>query len=385
MSKKVQSQCLICDDVAIGINFGVSTCMPCKAFFRRNADKLNTEKFQCRHSGNCSITFTYRGLCNPCRLEKCFRVGMKKTLILSNKDRLARNKLIEANRLKRGQLCRTTNLKWMEPPSLIRMSANSIQCLSSSDQTILVNIFYAYENTCIAARNTQLPYFPSKIFTNGFEIIAEIGLIVPHILAYLKRIPEFGSISFHDRMRLIRNQFGHLMHINELIMFPVTSKNLLPSLANSFEPHLACRLAKRRQIMERYIADPILLRIILLIIFFSSNNSRQFNIIDIDAICDDTLAIFAAQNTYVELLWRYVASHTSSENDLIKFMNRMLLFINHIQSMNMDIDQYVMKSKNDFDQMAPILQAMWPRNSNDEDTVLCGMTENINIIENDGC
>jgi len=41
MSKKVQSQCLICDDVAIGINFGVSTCMPCKAFFRRNADKLN--------------------------------------------------------------------------------------------------------------------------------------------------------------------------------------------------------------------------------------------------------------------------------------------------------------------------------------------------------
>ena len=127
------------------------------------------------------------------------------------------------------------------------------------------------------------------------------------------------------------------------------------------------------------------MRIILLIIFFSSNNSRQFNIIDIDAICDDTLAIFAAQNTYVELLWRYVASHTSSENDLIKFMNRMLLFINHIQSMNMDIDQYVMKSKNDFDQMAPILQAMWPRNSNDEDTVLCGMTENINIIENDGC
>ena len=32
--------CLVCGDDAIGVNFGVPTCMPCKAFFRRNAVKL---------------------------------------------------------------------------------------------------------------------------------------------------------------------------------------------------------------------------------------------------------------------------------------------------------------------------------------------------------
>ena len=29
--------CAICDSPALGMNFGVLTCAPCKAFFRRNA------------------------------------------------------------------------------------------------------------------------------------------------------------------------------------------------------------------------------------------------------------------------------------------------------------------------------------------------------------
>lgn len=32
--------CLVCGDAAVGINFSVPTCAPCKAFFRRNAVKL---------------------------------------------------------------------------------------------------------------------------------------------------------------------------------------------------------------------------------------------------------------------------------------------------------------------------------------------------------
>jgi len=32
--------CLVCGDTAVGINFSVPTCAPCKAFFRRNAVKL---------------------------------------------------------------------------------------------------------------------------------------------------------------------------------------------------------------------------------------------------------------------------------------------------------------------------------------------------------
>lgn len=40
MKSRNIGQCLVCCDVAVGVNFGVPTCMPCKAFFRRNAVKL---------------------------------------------------------------------------------------------------------------------------------------------------------------------------------------------------------------------------------------------------------------------------------------------------------------------------------------------------------
>jgi len=38
--KKDGEKCLVCDGLSVGINFGVQTCSPCKAFFRRNAVKL---------------------------------------------------------------------------------------------------------------------------------------------------------------------------------------------------------------------------------------------------------------------------------------------------------------------------------------------------------
>jgi hypothetical protein len=36
--------CLVCGDKSTGFNFGVLTCMACKAFFRRNAVKLGVNE-----------------------------------------------------------------------------------------------------------------------------------------------------------------------------------------------------------------------------------------------------------------------------------------------------------------------------------------------------
>jgi len=44
MSNKDSDRCLVCGDVPVGINFGALTCMPCKAFFRRNAPKLDVSQ-----------------------------------------------------------------------------------------------------------------------------------------------------------------------------------------------------------------------------------------------------------------------------------------------------------------------------------------------------
>lgn len=40
LDEEEEDQCLVCGDQSIGLNFGIQTCAPCKAFFRRNAIKL---------------------------------------------------------------------------------------------------------------------------------------------------------------------------------------------------------------------------------------------------------------------------------------------------------------------------------------------------------
>jgi hypothetical protein len=116
-------RCLVCGHPAIGMNFAVPTCAPCKAFFRRNAIKLGVGfsldfslitivfgfqriDFACPVDGNCPITSEYRRMCNCCRLAKCFRVGMQKSMILSASEKEARKDLIQQNREKRAQLAK---------------------------------------------------------------------------------------------------------------------------------------------------------------------------------------------------------------------------------------------------------------------------------------
>jgi hypothetical protein len=79
--------CLICGDVARGMNFDVMTCMSCKAFFRRNALRGSDQRvIHCQLNNDCIITPTTRGGCSACRLTKCFVLGMNSDLIRSPSD-----------------------------------------------------------------------------------------------------------------------------------------------------------------------------------------------------------------------------------------------------------------------------------------------------------
>lgn len=91
--------CGVCGDKALGCNFNAITCESCKAFFRRNA--LTQKTMKCPFNNHCEITTVTRRFCQKCRLDKCFTIGMRKDLIMSEEDKVAKRQKIEENRAKR--------------------------------------------------------------------------------------------------------------------------------------------------------------------------------------------------------------------------------------------------------------------------------------------
>uniref|UniRef100_A0A7E4VB94 Nuclear receptor domain-containing protein n=1 Tax=Panagrellus redivivus TaxID=6233 RepID=A0A7E4VB94_PANRE len=92
--------CRVCGDKAYSYNFNVITCESCKAFFRRNANK--EKEIRCPFNDQCDINIVSRRFCQRCRLQKCFRVGMKKEWIMSEEARLEKKQRILDNRERRA-------------------------------------------------------------------------------------------------------------------------------------------------------------------------------------------------------------------------------------------------------------------------------------------
>ncbi|XP_062615630.1 nuclear receptor ROR-alpha A-like [Saccostrea cucullata] len=91
--------CKVCSGKATGLHYGVYTCEPCKAFFRRAITDKN--KYACLKDSNCEITAEKRGNCSACRLQKCFNLGMSKSAVRQGRYtiELRTNTILEVKRL----------------------------------------------------------------------------------------------------------------------------------------------------------------------------------------------------------------------------------------------------------------------------------------------
>lgn len=66
--------CMICEDKATGLHYGIITCEGCKGFFKRTVQ--NKRVYTCVSDGSCVITKQQRNRCQYCRFQKCLRQGM---------------------------------------------------------------------------------------------------------------------------------------------------------------------------------------------------------------------------------------------------------------------------------------------------------------------
>ena len=66
--------CMICEDKATGLHYGIITCEGCKGFFKRTVQ--NKRVYTCVADGNCEINKAQRNRCQFCRFQKCLQRGM---------------------------------------------------------------------------------------------------------------------------------------------------------------------------------------------------------------------------------------------------------------------------------------------------------------------
>jgi len=322
--------------------------------------KLGRRDFVCQQEGDCAVTYKSRRLCNCCRLAKCFQVGMQKTLIRSEAEREARKQLVEQNRQKRLQSKTNRTNHLIRPSNLLLSFHSQPQPISASDQTLLTNIMSAYERTCLADKQEKCPAFPSTKHSSVHQLLNDYSNRQKSIVKYFKCIPEFDALSMYDKIRLIRNHFCITLTINEAVLATTISQKLLDSIANVFDGQTTSNLVQCIELVHTYTNDRVLLKLLLIVRSLSSDINRYRNDVDMDRIFDNTLAIFAAQNVYVELLWRYLLSRLPSEIHAVKFYNKIIRDLLFVQRVCFMTEFHINQLTEEIQKMEPLMQSMWP-------------------------
>jgi hypothetical protein len=163
-----------------------------------------------------------------------------------------------------------------------------------------------------------------------------------------------------DKIRLIRNHFCVTLTINEAILASDISQKLLDSIANLFDKNVSVNLFECIQVVHTYTNDRMLLKLLLIVRSLSSDINRYRNDTDMDRIYDNTLAIFTAQNVYVELLWRYLLSRLPSELHAVKFYSKLIRDLLFVQRVCFMTESHINSLTDEIQQMEPLIQSMWP-------------------------
>eukprot|EP00095_Tigriopus_kingsejongensis_P005545 maker-scaffold131_size323982-snap-gene-1.6 protein:Tk05545 transcript:maker-scaffold131_size323982-snap-gene-1.6-mRNA-1 annotation:"oxysterols receptor lxr-alpha isoform 2" len=72
------------------LNYGVSSCFSCRAFFRRSVQGEKYQRFQCKDGGHCDITKAGTQKCKKCRFDQCLKAGMKPDCVMNSEQKRKR-------------------------------------------------------------------------------------------------------------------------------------------------------------------------------------------------------------------------------------------------------------------------------------------------------
>ncbi|KAH7637214.1 hormone receptor 4-like [Dermatophagoides farinae] len=148
-----QMICMICEDRATGLHYGIITCEGCKGFFKRTVQ--NKRVYTCVADGQCLITKQQRNRCQYCRFQKCLRQGMVLAAVREDRMPGGRNSGAVYN------LYKVKYRKHKKPGS-----NNNHNNIAGSNTSICTNTITSIAISSSASSLSQ-PNSPMMVSTNG--------------------------------------------------------------------------------------------------------------------------------------------------------------------------------------------------------------------------
>lgn len=376
--------CSVCEGPAHGYNFDTITCESCKAFFRRNALRID-KKFKCRSgNGQCAITVSSRKRCKACRLNKCFAQGMRSDWILTDEERMNKKRKIEENRRLRQMIYPdspqsdkeeiVSNFK-LEPcdydqleHSLLHISAP----LSSNELALIERIQQAYnESVRLTSLPPEVPSYPHTALIQAPSDMMNLptNLQTTRLITFFKLLPEIASLNEHDKLILVKYSAFSLVFIRSALIYDritdsyyeqgtddcvFAGKDLIQCFSlHQYEQSTRCVC----QLINASRNDRLIIQILLIITLLSKGSTPCVYLDESEPIVDDIKAICQLQNQFIELLWKYCENKFGYFQSIDIFLKLVIGSMNaHLQAFNTRYNYF----KNDVvaDELVPLMKSV---------------------------
>lgn len=294
---------------------------------------LKILKLSCRHKQDdySNEDFKIRR-CSNCRLQRSFQMGMKVEFIRSDEENIRYKQLIQQNREKQ-ELFRQQQQQQ-------RKTLISTIFLHGNDWNHLSNIVSAYETHCLETfvqqRMTMYPIERSSIDQSYGKHLVDLPMsFMISLREFLHSLPLYHTLKRIDQIYLNHVNLRPLIFMN---MFEIRQTCYFESWQNEFD-HSTWRFICGEKLYEKFlwiedlsdkllITDPIIIRLWIIILFFSTSLSCLY-----EKSCPtreyskEKTSLFSIQNTYVELLWKYLLHRYRYENAVRIYSNLTNLYL----------------------------------------------------------
>ncbi|XP_076322192.1 thyroid hormone receptor beta-like [Tachypleus tridentatus] len=318
MSTRQPKFCKVCGDKAKSYHFGGLSCDSCKAFFRRSVQSTGYKNFQCPYKRTCEITISSRKCCQFCRFHKCVAIGMEKSWVMTEEERLHILKVRTAKR----QHQQDTNL---EPEKIHKMDyypeINNIHnFLTKDDIQCIESIMNSYQVSYMTIA------FNSSLCNNAYdrsqiEILDMFLTVIKQFAHFAQQLCSFSVIPRYDQEILLRTGVMELCFLRGAYVFNETHmcwpdhqrmfcKASPTLLAEDLRKLVTTELFEKHMkfidgVKELQIDEPALM--ILLVTVLLSSDRPGLKSVDLVAREQEKYCVLLKNY----MIWRYGASRAS--------------------------------------------------------------------------